>query len=396
MTLTKTFPPPKGQTVIGVSFTLIAFAAAIIGFRIYHRLRIQKGRLVLSDYFMILALCGAITCASFDVVFWQRDVLRPRMSVGFENYNPGEELVEFIYKNPQLSWASEIPFYATVYLCKAILLALYFQIFPPFMGRRRRALWATVFYCGLAYTITLCMQLFSCMPLERHWVISRPITACDWRWQGVVFQVSWALAFLGSLLVLILPFMVVHDLDLTKRSKFCLYFVSLVGVLDIGISLIRFLNVELGDGTEFRSFSTIEFWSALDVNIGLITACLPALRILLGRTRTPDTYTFDEAKTARSSRAMEHRELEEVQDSTYLGISNTAGPSRSNRASIYSDKGPLSPIKMLEPKPERRPERKPPGPAWKDYEGEDSDLELENINVEALNRDQAQSYWSVP
>lgn len=93
---------------------------------------------------------------------------------------------------------------------------------------------------------------------------------------------------------------------------------------------------------------------------------------------------------------MEHRELEEVQDSTYLGISNTAGPSRSNRASMYSDKGPLSPIKMLEPKPERRPERKPPGPAWKDYEGEDSDLELENINVEALNRDQAQSYWSVP
>lgn len=74
-------------------------------------------------------------------------------------------------QDPQLSWASEIPFYATVYLCKAILLALYFQIFPPFMGRRRRALWATVFYCGLAYTITLCMQLFSCMPLERHWYV---------------------------------------------------------------------------------------------------------------------------------------------------------------------------------------------------------------------------------
>jgi heme/copper-type cytochrome/quinol oxidase subunit 4 len=227
-------------------------------------------------------------------------------------------------------------------------------------------------------------------------VISRPITACDWRWQGVVFQVSWALAFLGSLLVLILPFMVVHDLDLTKRAKTCLYFVSLVGVVDIGLSLIRFLNVELGDGSEFRSFSTIEFWSALDVNIALITACLPALRILLGRTRTPDTYTFDEAKTARSSRAMEHRELEEVEDSTYLGVNNSAGPSRSNRASMYSDKGQLSPIKMLEPKPERKPERKPPGPAWKDYEGEDSDLELENINVEALNRDQAQSYWSVP
>jgi hypothetical protein len=145
-----------------------------------------------------------------------------------------------------------------------------------------------------------------------------------------------------------------------------------------------------------------ELWSALDVNIGLITACLPALRILLGRTRRPDNYTFDEAKTARSSRAMEHRELEEVEDSTYLGVKNSAGPSRSNRASMYSDNGALTPIKMIEPKPEPKPEPKrerkpkPPGPAWKDYEEDDSDLELENINVEALNRDQAQSYWSVP
>lgn len=118
-------------------------------------------------------------------------------------------------------------------------------------------------------------------------VISRPITSCDWRWQGVVFQVSWALAFLGSLLgmfafsihsedylirslVLILPFMVVHDLDLTKRSKFCLYFVSLIGLLDIGISLIRFLNVELGDGSEFRSFSTIGRYPSYNISPPLI------------------------------------------------------------------------------------------------------------------------------
>lgn len=58
-------------------------------------------------------------------------------------------------------------------------------------------------------------------------------------------------------LVLILPFTVINDLDLTKRARMGMYFVSLVGVLDIAISLIRFLNVELGDGGEFRSFTTI-------------------------------------------------------------------------------------------------------------------------------------------
>uniref|UniRef100_A0A0D2XZV9 Rhodopsin domain-containing protein n=1 Tax=Fusarium oxysporum (strain Fo5176) TaxID=660025 RepID=A0A0D2XZV9_FUSOF len=353
MTLTKAFPPPTGAAVLGATFSLIAFAAVIIATRFFYRLRIQREMLVTSDWFMILALCAAISCAAFDVVFYSLDVLRPRISVGFENYNPGEEKVEYIYK-----------------------------IFPAFMGRRRKTLWITVFYCGLAYAATLCMQLFSCMPIERHWVITQPLTACDWRWQGIVFQVSWALSFLGSLLILILPFTVVHDLDLTKRAKLGLYFVSLVGLLDIAISLVRFLNVELGDNGSFRSFSTIELWSSLDVNIGLITACLPSLRMLLGRTRRIDDYTFDEAKTARSSRAMEHRELEEIEESTYLGV-NSVGPSnRSNRVSQNGDKTP-----------ERKPE---PERSWKDDDGDDTDFELDNINVEALTKDQAQSYWSTP
>ncbi|KAF4972345.1 hypothetical protein FSARC_1067 [Fusarium sarcochroum] len=384
MTLTKAFPPPSGGAVLGTTWCLIAFATVIIGTRIFHRLKIQRAKLVASDYFMILALCGAITTAAFDIVFWSRDVLRPRMSVGFENYNPGEKLVEYIYKTDlvsKMSWASEIPFYATTYLSKAILLALYFQIFPPFMGRRRKTLWFVVVYCALAYFVTICLQLFSCMPLERHWVISRPITACDWRWQGTIFRASWAMSFLGSLLLFMLPFTVIHDLDLTKRAKFGLYFVSLVGLLDIVISLIRFLNVELGDGGEFRSFTTIELWSALDVNIGLITASLPSLRMLLGRTRKVDNYTFDEAKTARSSRAMEHRELEEIEESTYLGVNSAPGPSnRSNRVSTHSAKTP-----------EMKPER-----SWKDTDSEMTDFELDNINVDALTKDQAQSYWSTP
>lgn len=82
----------------GATFSLIAFAAVIIATRFFYRLRIQREMLVTSDWFMILALCAAISCAAFDVVFYSLDVLRPRISVGFENYNPGEEKVEYIYK----------------------------------------------------------------------------------------------------------------------------------------------------------------------------------------------------------------------------------------------------------------------------------------------------------
>jgi hypothetical protein len=102
--------------------------------------------------------------------------------------------------------------------------------------------------------------------------------------------------------------------------------------------------------------------------------------MLLGRLTRIDDYTFDEAKTARSSRAMEHRELEEIEDSTYLGVSSAGPSNRSNRASHVTEKAP-----------EKQPER-----SWRDDDGDDSDLELDNLNVEALTKDQAQSYWSTP
>lgn len=105
--------------------------------------------------------------------------------------------------------------------------------------------------------------------------------------------------------------------------------------------------------------------------------------MLLGRMTRIDDYTFDEGKTARSSRAMEHRELEEIEDSTYLGVSSAGPSNRSNRASHVDEK--------LDKAPEKQRER-----SWRDDDGDDSDLELDNLNVEALTKDQAQSYWSHP
>jgi hypothetical protein len=62
-----------------------------------------------------------------------------------------------------------IPFYTTFYLCKASLLAVFLQLFPIFMVKRRALLWAVVVYCILAYTVTISLHLFICYPVKRKW-----------------------------------------------------------------------------------------------------------------------------------------------------------------------------------------------------------------------------------
>lgn len=47
-----------------------------------------------------------------------------------------------------------------------------------------------------------------------------------------------------------------NELELSKRAKTGLYFMFLVGILDMAISLVRFLNVQLDDGQKYRSFVT--------------------------------------------------------------------------------------------------------------------------------------------
>lgn len=66
-------------------------------------------------------------------------------------------------------WASVIPFFVTFYLCKASLLVVYLQLFPPFMTKRRIILWSVVAYCACALIVSLCLQLFLCFPIKRNW-----------------------------------------------------------------------------------------------------------------------------------------------------------------------------------------------------------------------------------
>ncbi|RBQ67904.1 hypothetical protein FVER14953_21121 [Fusarium verticillioides] len=162
---------PSGVVVLTVIYVLIVVSAIIIGARIYLRLAIQKQRLVAADWLRISAWCTAFVTGFFDILYAKEGVLHPGINYTLSNWDATLEQ-QIRMRKLQYNWVNPFPFYTTFYLCKASLLVIYLQLFPPFMVMRRLMVWIVVVYCVCAYIVTISLQLFLCYPIERNWYYS--------------------------------------------------------------------------------------------------------------------------------------------------------------------------------------------------------------------------------
>ncbi|KAF5550071.1 integral membrane protein [Fusarium napiforme] len=132
---------PSGSTVVATEWALISVATAVILARLYLRLILQRRNLLASDVFMCAAWVSAVALASFDIYFFRIGIFKPGTTFDLAGFEGTAEEAENFYK---LYYFSTYPFYTTFYFSKAALLAVYLQIFPSFMVKRRRFLWAPV------------------------------------------------------------------------------------------------------------------------------------------------------------------------------------------------------------------------------------------------------------
>ncbi|RKL38664.1 hypothetical protein BFJ70_g6299 [Fusarium oxysporum] len=144
------------------------------------------------------------------------------------------------------------------------------------MVKRRRFLWVTI------------------------WDL-RPLRTCPKWTYAVTFHVGWGLSFLGDLLVFILPWLIVPALHVRRTLRLGIYFTFLLGTVNMAVSLVRFVMIWKAGADSSISLSTIVLWSALDVNIGLVVACLPSLRPYFG-SRTKSQEPSRESNSWESTR----------------------------------------------------------------------------------------------
>ncbi|KAI6774974.1 hypothetical protein HG530_001732 [Fusarium avenaceum] len=268
----------SGAKDILVSEILVIFAIALVAARLNLRLRVQKRNLLLSDKFMIAACISGIITAGFAPAFASLDAFDPKVHTTLQGYSRGVEDLRLIL---MLLFTSNFPFYTTFYLCKAALLAVYLQAFPDYMVKRRMFLWLTIWFVAISYVVTLLVIFCICVPLDRHWDLN-PNRTCSPRTYVITFNVGWGLSFMGDLLVFILPWLIVPAMNVKRTLRLGIYFTFLVGSINMAVSLVRFVMIWKAGADSTISLSTIILWSALDVNIGLVIACLPSLRPYFG------------------------------------------------------------------------------------------------------------------
>ncbi|RMY91677.1 hypothetical protein D0862_09680 [Hortaea werneckii] len=169
----------------------------------------------------------------------------------------------------------------TVSVTKASLLMQYLRIFST--PRVRGACYALLAALLPALLWAVLGGTLLCRPVRKLWDPEVQGGACM---SAEKYWVSVAGLDIGlDVLVLVLPLPGIWGLRLPRRQKVGLVVVFLLGFFVCAVSVVRLLTVFLvsrtGDLVQSGVWNII--WSAVEANVGIVCACLLALKPLVGR-----------------------------------------------------------------------------------------------------------------
>ncbi|KAF4981965.1 hypothetical protein FZEAL_2311 [Fusarium zealandicum] len=177
-----------------------------------------------------------------------------------------------------------ILYFAQVTLLKLALLFFYLRIFPT--SGVRKTLWGTViFNCIFGLTFVF-VAAFQCQPISYFWE----------KWDGEheghcadLNAITWSNAAISIALdfwMLAVPLSQLRSLNLDWKKKVGVGLMFCVGTFVTVVSILRLRAVvQFGSETENATWEFLEVskWSTIEINVGMICACMPSLRLLLVR-----------------------------------------------------------------------------------------------------------------
>ncbi|PVH81667.1 hypothetical protein DL98DRAFT_416320, partial [Cadophora sp. DSE1049] len=183
----------------------------------------------------------------------------------------------------QFFWISELLYLSAITFTKLSLLLFFRRIFPS-NGFRTATVWAGVFI--IASNISLFMALaFQCMPVHgvwTNWMYKTPPVQCINVFAAV--YIAAGMSITHDIMILCMPIPTLWSLNLGLRKKLNLMVMFGVGSFVIVASVIRLPSLMKMGASSDPSFdqAPVAFWTNLEVGVGIICACLPACRSLIG------------------------------------------------------------------------------------------------------------------
>jgi hypothetical protein len=121
---------------------------------------------------------------------------------------------------------------------------------------------------------------FVCNPTRKLWDLEAPGKCLN---VDIIWPFNASLNILMDFLLIALPFPAIRKLNLPLKTRRALIIAFSLGGSGCVISIMRLYSIISLSETHDRSWKNAEtaIWSSAEANIGLICACLPALRPLL-------------------------------------------------------------------------------------------------------------------
>ncbi|CAI6336646.1 unnamed protein product [Periconia digitata] len=294
----------------------------------------------------------AVLAALFALIFLIVLLVSAKYGMGFSMVSvEPEDVVE----NIKLGLAGIVVYKTTVTIIKISILLIYLRL--AITKTFTYLCMGSIALLGLYQFAVMIIVPLECTPLKLLWDPTVQGRCID---INLFYYITSAFHILMDVWILILPYNIIIAIPRPLRERLAVYSVFGLGFFGTICAIVRFnyLVIVTKSKDPFYDSLPINVWSVIEVNVGLVCACMPTLRPLFSKAQRDRTKLAlkkpDDEETLISEKGSTKRRglmsVKEMFISIRTGTFNDSNASSTSSMSGYDDEW------------KRVPERPPPVP----------------------------------
>ncbi|KAL9638588.1 MAG: hypothetical protein Q9164_001454 [Protoblastenia rupestris] len=276
----------RGSQVVGVASAMIALSTIMVALRCVSR-KLSGAKFGVDDAFILIALLFTYGNNILFILLAKYGAGRHWIMI------PGDQSFSFL----KGSFAGEVLIGPCITAVKLSILFLYRRIFAT---RQFRIVSLAVIILTVAWFIAhIFAHFFQCTPFGYFWDRTIPGGKCV-NHTKLINGLGGA-NIIGDIIILLLPIPYLWKLQMRAERKVAISFVFLLGGFTCVAAIIRIPMLHRIDVFDV-TYSSVEpiVWSASECSIGLVCACLPAMRPIFHATIPENLRSYFSLSRSRS------------------------------------------------------------------------------------------------
>ncbi|KAI9718448.1 MAG: hypothetical protein M1812_004169 [Candelaria pacifica] len=262
--------PYKGDQIVAANAVFIPLTLLFLAARVYTRIRLTRS-LGLDDFYLFIGMTFAIA---------QNAVTLIHLNYGLGHHVWDVASSTMIPKYLQLQFASILVYMLAIFFVKLSVLQLYLRIDTS--KAYRITVWTLIALTIAYHFASLVAHFATCIPVSKQWYPRKPGHCFDKKKLAVSRAI---LNVVNDVVILLVPLSVLRKLQLPWKQKIALSAVFSTGIFVCIVTIIRLTHyISFLKSNDLTWDATDNYtWCIVEVNVGIICACMATLRPLFRR-----------------------------------------------------------------------------------------------------------------